>query len=94
VGVNVFAEEEKPDIEILKIPKQVELDQKKVLKKVKKERNTRKVKQALKALRTAAADGDNLMPRILDCVRAYATLGEMCSTLKEEFGEYKEPIIF
>ncbi|KPK71440.1 methylmalonyl-CoA mutase [candidate division WOR_3 bacterium SM23_60] len=94
VGVNIFTEEEKPDIEILKIPKQVELDQKKALRNVKKERNSRTVKQTLKALRTAAANGENLMPRLLDCVRAYATLGEMCSTLKEEFGEYKEPIIF
>ena len=34
------------------------------------------------------------MPRIIDCVREYATLGEMCSTLKEVFGTYKEPIIF
>lgn len=94
VGVNIFEEEEKPDIEILKIPKQVERDQKKALKKIKRDRNTRKVKQTLKALRTAAANGENLMPRILDSVRAYATLGEMCNTLKEEFGEYKEPIIF
>jgi len=94
VGVNIFEEEEKPDIEILKISKQVERDQKRALKHIKRERNTRKVKQTLKALRTAAVNGENLMPRILDCVRAYATLGEMCSTLKEEFGEYKEPIIF
>ncbi len=94
VGVNIFTDEEKPDIEILKIPKQVELDQKKALRNIKKERNSRTVKQTLKALRTAAENGENLMPRLLDCVRAYATLGEMCSTLKEEFGEYKEPIIF
>jgi methylmalonyl-CoA mutase N-terminal domain/subunit len=48
----------------------------------------------LKRLRKAAEGGENLMPRILDCVRVYATLGEMCNTLKEEFGEYQEPIIF
>lgn len=94
VGVNIFEEEVKPDIEILKIPAQVEKDQIRALKKVKKERNTRRVKETLKELRKAAASGENLMPRILDCVRAYATLGEMCNTLKEEFGEYHEPIIF
>jgi methylmalonyl-CoA mutase N-terminal domain/subunit len=94
VGVNIFEEEHTPDIEILKIPKQVERDQRKTLRTVKKERNSRKVKVALKSLRKAAKSGENLMPRILDCVRAYATLGEMCNTLKEEFGEYKEPIIF
>ncbi len=94
VGVNIFEEEVKPDIEILKIPAQVEKDQIRALKKVKKERNTRKVKETLKDLRKAAASDENLMPRILNCVRAYATLGEMCSALKEEFGEYHEPIIF
>jgi len=94
VGVNIFEEEENPDIEILKISAQVEKDQIRALKKVKKERNSKKVKETLKELRKAAASGENLMPRILDCVRAYTTLGEMCNTLKEEFGEYHEPIIF
>lgn len=94
VGVNIFEEKDKPEIEILKIPKQVEQDQVKALRSVKRERNNRQVKETLKALRKAAADGSNLMPRILDCVRVYATLGEMCGTLKEEFGEYHEPIIF
>ena len=94
VGINIFEEEEKPDIEILKIPPEVEIEQIKSLKKVKKERNNAKVKEKLKDLRKAAANGENLLPRILECVRAYATLGEMCNTLKEEFGVYHEPIIF
>jgi methylmalonyl-CoA mutase N-terminal domain/subunit len=82
------------NIEILKISKEVERNQVKLLKKVKKERNNAKVKETLKRLRTAAANDENLMPKILDCVKEYATLGEMCNTLKEEFGEYHEPIIF
>jgi len=95
IGVNLFNEEdEKIDIELLKIPKEVEIDQKKSLKKVKEERNNSKVIATLKSLRDAAENGENLMPRIIDCVREYATLGEMCSTLKEVFGTYKEPIIF
>lgn len=94
VGINIFEEEEKPEIEILKIPPEVEIEQVNNLKKVKKERNNVKVKEKLKDLRKAATDGENLMPRILECVRAYATLGEMCNTLKEEFGVYREPIIF
>ncbi|MCK4251739.1 methylmalonyl-CoA mutase family protein [candidate division WOR-3 bacterium] len=94
VGVNIFKEDEKVNIEILKISKEVERDQVKLLKKVKKERNNAKVKETLKRLRMAAANDENLMPKILDCVKAYATLGEMCNTLKEEFGEYHEPIIF
>lgn len=94
VGINIFEEEEKPDIEILKIPPEVEVEQVKSLKKVKKERNSARVKEKLKDLRRAAENGENLMPRILECVRAYATLGEMCNTLKEVFGVYREPIIF
>jgi methylmalonyl-CoA mutase N-terminal domain/subunit len=94
VGVNVFEEEEKPDIDLLKISPEVEKFQVKQLRKVKKERSNRKVTQGLGDLRKAARNGENLMPRILDCVRAYATLGEMCNTLKEEFGVYHEPIIF
>ncbi len=94
VGVNIFKEDEKVNIEILKISKEVERDQVKLLKKVKKERNNAKVKETLKRLRTAAANDENLMLKILDCVKEYATLGEMCNTLKEEFGEYHEPIIF
>ncbi len=95
IGVNLFNEEEENiDIELLKIPKEVEIDQKKSLIKVKEERNNSKVKETLIKLREAAENGENLMPRILDCVREYATLGEMCGTLKEIFGVYKEPIIF
>ena len=51
-------------------------------------------RRALDALRAAARDGDNLMPPILEAVRAYATLGEMCDALREVWGEYEEvPII-
>ncbi|OPX17476.1 methylmalonyl-CoA mutase [candidate division WOR-3 bacterium 4484_100] len=94
VGINIFQEDKPADIEILKIPPEVERNQKKALKKVKQERNNRKVKESLRLLRKAARDGENLMPRILDCVRVYATIGEICNTMKEEFGEYHEPIIF
>ncbi len=94
VGINIFEEDKPADIEILKIPPEVERNQIKKLKEVKSERNNRKVKETLRLLLKAARDGDNLMPRILDCVRVYATIGEICNTLKEEFGEYQEPIIF
>ncbi|MBC8312851.1 MAG: methylmalonyl-CoA mutase family protein [Candidatus Cloacimonetes bacterium] len=94
IGVNIFDEEEKVDIETLKIPKEVEENQRKTLEKVKTERNNAKVKESLKKLSNAAKNGENLMPKIIECVREYATLGEMCETLKEEFGVYREPIIF
>jgi methylmalonyl-CoA mutase N-terminal domain/subunit len=94
VGVNIFEEDEKPEIEILKISPQVEKLQVKKLRELRKTRNSKRVKERLFLLRKAARDGENLMPRILDCVREYATLGEMCATLKEEYGVYHEPIIF
>ncbi|MBE0432208.1 methylmalonyl-CoA mutase family protein [candidate division WOR-3 bacterium] len=94
VGVNIFTEDEKPAIETLKIPPAVEKVQIAKLRRLRRERNNQRVKEKLRLLRKAAKDGENLMPRILDCVRAYATLGEMCSTLKEEYGVYREPIIF
>ena len=94
VGVNIFEEKENVEIELLKIPEEVEIDQNKSLKNVKQERNNSRVKETLIKLRDAAESKENLMPRILDCVREYATLGEMCGTLKEVFGIYKEPIIF
>jgi methylmalonyl-CoA mutase N-terminal domain/subunit len=99
VGVNEFVEEEPSRIEVLKISPEVERHQIERLKKVRAERNNTKVKDTLRELRNAAhsggsTSGENLMPKILDCVREYATIGEMCDTLKEEFGEYKEPPIF
>jgi hypothetical protein len=95
VGVNIFEEEEEEvDIELLKISEKVEKNQINDLEQVKKERNKTKVKETLQQLRNAAASGENLMPRIINCVREYATLGEMCNTLKEEFGVYKETSIF
>jgi len=95
IGVNLFNEEEENiDIELLKIPEEVEIDQKKSLNKVKEERNNSRVKETLIKLREAAECEENLMPKIIDCVREYATLGEMCETLKKVFGIYKEPIIF
>jgi len=94
VGVNKFAENEPTKIELLKISPEVERHQVERLNQVRKERNNAKVQEKLKELQRTARDRDNLMPRILDCVRTYATLGEMCETLKKEFGEYKEPIIF
>ena len=64
--------------------------QKNKLAKVKAERDNAKVKEELAKLEVAAADENvNLMPVILDCVRAYCSLGEICGVLRKVFGEYK-----
>lgn len=95
VGVNEFVDPMKEiEIPVLYIDPKVERDQTVSLRKVKEERDNLKVKETLKRLKEAARGKDNLMPRILECVRVYASEGEIITTLKEVFGEYKEPPIF
>lgn len=95
VGVNEFVEEEeKLEIPILKISKEVEVSQVKRLRELKASRNADKVKESLANLVKAANDGTNLMPRILEASRNYVTLGEMCVALKEPFGVYEEQAVF
>jgi methylmalonyl-CoA mutase N-terminal domain/subunit len=95
VGVNEFIEKnEKIDIPILQISKEVEELQVKRLKELKASRNNQDVETALKNLKQAAIDGTNLMPHILDAARKYVTLGEMISELKQVFGVYEETAVF
>lgn len=95
VGINDFVEEdEKIDIPILQISKEVEEMQVKRLKELKASRNQDDVKNSLAELKKSAQDGTNLMPRVLECARKYVTLGEMCGELKEVFGVYEETAVF
>jgi len=90
VGLNQFQIEEEPLRDILRIKPEVEQYQKEKLAKVKKERNNGKVKETLAALKRAAQGTDNVVPPILEAVKAYGTLGEISDTLREVFGEYRE----
>jgi methylmalonyl-CoA mutase N-terminal domain/subunit len=95
VGVNRFTEEdERVDIPILTIPPEVEVAQRKRIAAVRASRDVRRVEAALAALRDAATGNANLMPPLIDCARAYATVGEMCSTLATVFGLHEESIAF
>ncbi len=94
VGINKFVEPEETPIEVLRIKQQVETKQRQSLKKLREHRDNLKLQQTMKAIRQAARDGTNLMPKILEAVRAYATLGEIIEALKQEFGEYREPPTF
>ena len=94
VGVNDFTDEKEPDMELLKIPKKVEIEQCRQLKKLRQRRDNLKVKQTLEEIRNAAKNNKNLMPHIINAVKCYATLGEIIQTLREEFGEYREPPIY
>ncbi|NWF92274.1 MAG: methylmalonyl-CoA mutase family protein [Syntrophaceae bacterium] len=90
VGLNQFQIEEEPLRDILRIRPEVERYQKEKLARVKKERDSGRVKQTLSVLKKAAQGTENLVPPILEAVRAYATLGEISDALREVFGEYKE----
>lgn len=94
VGVNGFVTEEEPHVDVLAIDDEASRRQCAKLRKLRSERDNARVERNLAALRTAAERTDNLMPPILECVRAYATLGEMCDTLRSVYGEYKEPIFY
>lgn len=94
VGVNEFKTEEAP-MKILQIDPESERKSAERLEYVKRERNQANVKEALSKLRRAAEDEKaSLMPFVLQAVKEYATLGEICGTLREVFGEHKPSSIF
>lgn len=93
VGVNKFTVEEEPQFDYLRVNPEAEKEQLAELKKVRTKRDDSQVKKALKVLREAAETDTNLMPPIIDAVKIYATLGEICGVLREIFGEYKAPDI-
>jgi methylmalonyl-CoA mutase, N-terminal domain len=91
VGVNQFVTEEKRPIDILVIDEGVAYAQRRKLSELRKQRDNARVQSTLEALGSAAGTDRNLMPYILECVRTYATLGEMCDVLRRVFGTYEEP---
>jgi methylmalonyl-CoA mutase N-terminal domain/subunit len=94
VGVNEFVQEDRRPVEILYIDEETGSRQMARLDAVKRQRDEGRVRRALDGMRLAAASTQNLMPPILEAVRAHATLGEMCDALREVWGEYEEvPII-
>ncbi|HWO01807.1 MAG TPA: methylmalonyl-CoA mutase family protein [Blastocatellia bacterium] len=92
VGVNDYVmKDEQSATNLLQIDESVAELQAERLKKLRAERDNAKVENALKRLADGARGRENTMPLLLDCVRAYATLGEMCDALKPVFGIYQEP---
>jgi methylmalonyl-CoA mutase N-terminal domain/subunit len=93
VGVNKYRmEEEERDVQLHEYrPEQAE-EQIRWLNQVRAKRDGAAVSQALEKLRHAAEGTENLMPYIMEAVRAYATVGEMTQVLKDVFGEFKEPV--
>jgi methylmalonyl-CoA mutase N-terminal domain/subunit len=93
VGVNEFTVDEEEPIEILRIDPKLESEQAERVREVRRKRDQAKCTNALNRLRKAAAGTDNLMPYILDAVRAYATEGEIMHSLIEVFGTYTETAV-
>ena len=94
VGVNDYVQSDDAPIRTLYIDEDVAESQLARLDRVKRTRDQRRVRLALDRLRAGAGTTENLMPVILEAVRAYATLGEMCDALREVWGEYEEvPVI-
>jgi len=90
VGVNEFKVDEEEPIEILRIDPKLESEQVARVREVRRKRDQARCSAALTQLRKAAAGTDNLMPYILEAVRAYATEGEIMNTMVEVFGTYTE----
>jgi methylmalonyl-CoA mutase N-terminal domain/subunit len=94
VNVNVYEPQEEQDVELHRIDPRISERQLERLKKLKDKRDNALVAQRLEELKEAARGKDNTMYPILDCVRAYATVQEICDAMKEVFGTYREtPVI-
>jgi methylmalonyl-CoA mutase, N-terminal domain len=89
VGVNDYVTEEKP-IQTLQIDESVADRQAQRLARLRRERSNDEVQRRLTALRKAAASTENTMPFLFEAVKAYATLGEICDALRDDFGTYEE----
>ena len=90
VGVNKYQVEEEIPIGIFRVDPEAERRQIEGLKRVREERNNKNVKECLKKIAEVAAGNDEVVSPIVEAVREYATVGEICDTLKEVWGEYKE----
>ncbi|HMU53654.1 MAG TPA: methylmalonyl-CoA mutase family protein [Nitrospira sp.] len=93
VGVSDYVEQEEHPIPILKVGPEVEREQVGRLSDLRKSRDPFKMAGTVEALQEAASCGENIMPYLIDAVKAKATLGEICGALKEVLGVYREPVV-
>jgi methylmalonyl-CoA mutase N-terminal domain/subunit len=94
VGVNRFRVEEAQELNLLRVDPGVGARQAARLHALRKQRDNKMVSSALSQLRTGAQNDDNLVPLVLIAVESYATLGEICSVLRQEFGEHQAHTVF
>ncbi len=93
VAVNDYVEEEPLEVPLLEMDPEGERRQIERLRQLRDKRDSEKMEAAMDALRQAVRGTENLMPYILEAVKAYATLGEITDLFREEFGIYQEPVI-
>ncbi|HZM80812.1 MAG TPA: methylmalonyl-CoA mutase family protein [Candidatus Limnocylindrales bacterium] len=94
VGVNCHTSTVAKDLEILRVSHEVEVEQVRILKHRRDEREQARVDDAIGKMIAAAHSDDNMIPSMLDACRAEATLGEICDALRAEWGVYREPARF
>lgn len=91
VGVNIYKTEKCIEISTFRFNEKFERETINNLKKFKKSRNNRKIEESLNKLRDVAKSSENIMPVMIEAVKSYATIEEICNILREIFGEYKSP---
>jgi methylmalonyl-CoA mutase N-terminal domain/subunit len=94
VGVNKYTEGVDMEVDLHEYNEAWAMQQIMRLKELKKSRDNRAVKEALKALEKAAREKRNVMPYLVGTCKAYATVGEMANVFRDVFGEHREPSIF
>jgi methylmalonyl-CoA mutase N-terminal domain/subunit len=90
VGVNRFQLEAEPPVNVLRIDPALEVAQIERVRALRARRDSTAASAALSKLEQAAGTNENLLPRILECVETYATVGEISNTLRRVWGEYRE----
>jgi len=94
VGVNIYKEGESMDVDLHEYNWESAEKQIEALQAVKRERSEKDVSRTLKELESATRDGKNVMPYLVECCKAYASVGEMAGIFRQIFGEFNEPSLF
>jgi methylmalonyl-CoA mutase, N-terminal domain len=94
VGVNKYVTDDDPEVELHEYDPATQDRQVTALKRVKAERSNAEVSRTLRELHRAARSRENVMPALVDCCKAYVTVGEMAGVFREVFGEFREPKVF
>ena len=92
--MNKYVDEDEPDVELHEYDPETQVKQVKSLQRVKAERSGSEVSRTLNALERVARAKQNVMPALVDCCKAYCTVGEMSDVFRQVFGEFTEPNIF